>query len=267
MLIGVGVVAGLRKHRGNSITFLVLIVCAAILAVGTAGTIFASFNGWLIRDVPFFSGYREPQKFVALIVMGYAYFGGLGAATIVRIVRKKFPHAKDFYQFIILLACLLPILYQPLMLWGFDNQLRPVAYPASWYQTKTILDKDRSSYNVLFLPWHLYMKFSFVGRVVANPASQFFTEPVLTSMNPEFKHATGYPQTAAGMRVQQLLSDASHNTAFPKQLSALGIKYVVLDKEFDYRSYDYLDSFSAFKLVLKTTDLNLYEIQSGGERT
>ena len=81
-LVLAGVVIVWRRQRTVAVIGLSLIVIAALLAVGTAGTFAASFNRFLVDTVPFFAGYREPQKFVMVIVLVYAYFSATAVAAI-----------------------------------------------------------------------------------------------------------------------------------------------------------------------------------------
>jgi len=251
-LVVAGMVRTWRQQRGLAVTLGGIGIVATILAVG------GPLNDWLASWVPFFGGYREPQKFVALLAFVFSYGAAQGAVALWQWLGQW----GSRYQQITLIVVLLPLLGAPLMLGGFAGQLRPRDYPADWYALNSYF-REHHAKKVLFLPWHMYMRFDFAGRVIANPADKFFDPVVITSGDPELKGAKSYGQTADQKYIgQALLPAAKKGGAIAGVLATKGVEYIVLAKEFDYKEYEYLQKQLGLKLVKDGPTLQLYKVES-----
>ncbi len=96
-------------------------VLSVLLASGISGTIAGVFE-FLFNNVFFFKGFREPQKFVALLVLAYAYLGCLGVSEFEKIARDPVHSAgakKAGAWLIIALALATPFIYSFTMFNGF----------------------------------------------------------------------------------------------------------------------------------------------------
>jgi hypothetical protein len=228
-------------------TFGLCLLLAVLLASGVV-------NGWLTRHVPLFAGYRESQKFAALIALSFALFIGLGFSRLLAAFRST------YYKAIVLAGSLAVWLaFTPIMFSGFDGQLVPRQYPSDWYAMNTYLQQDKSDYKVLFLPWHLYMRFQFAGRVIASPADNFFAADVVTSDNPELAGVEpAIPNADKVILTKRILPNGSANPNLATELANLKFKYILLAKDADYRDYRYIDGKSGLQLVKTSQSLNLY---------
>ena len=258
LLVGVGAIWAWKNQRRFAVFFSAAGILGLILAIGGAGTIFAPLNDWLYSNIPFFAGYRESQKFAVLIVLAYAYFGSAGIYWLSSTLRKR--KATDFAM----LGLLLPLLCTPLLLWGAAGQLKPVNYPADWYQVnKTLTKVDTDNAKILFLPWHLYMPFNFTNRVISNPAPQFFSVPIISSQDPEISGAHGYYDSTTQAINTLLAHRPAEDNQFARRLLALNIHYIVVSKSFDYKSYSYLNNEQGIKKYMDTRDLEVYRVMRG----
>lgn len=248
-----------------SIAFAAMFAMAVVLAAGTSGGIFAPINEWLVANVPFFAGYREPQKFVAIVVLVYAVFGALGVEQIIQWLRGR-KLANWYINTIAASLLIIPIATAPLMLWGFGGQLKTSEYPREWYAMNTYLEETvPQDTNILALPWHLYMRFDFAGRIIANPMDKFFAPELVISNDPEFDGAKAYASTDTQTKLDSaILGEAPNRTDLGKRLADLDIEYVLLAKEFDYEKYDYLDKQTDLELVKEDASLKLYKVKTGG---
>ena len=120
------------------------------------------------------------------------------------------------------------------------------------------LDQDSADFKVLFLPWHLYMYFRFADRIIANPARDYFDKPVFVSNNLEYMGASPTFPDADKSRLNIILASAADGTHLGRQLTPLHIKYVLLDKDADYRTYGYLDQQADLRLVESNLSFRLY---------
>lgn len=263
LILGLVVIGWYRlyhRQRRLAVSLAVAAMVAAILAQGTTGTIVAGINRWIIDVVPFFAGYREPQKFVMILVLVYAICAAYGLAQLWQWVQeKKQPIAMHDLAG---LSLAISLLFSPLMLWGFHGQLLAKEYPKDWYA----IDKQIQAHpngSVLFLPWHQYMRFSFADRIVANPADRFFAANVIISNNPELKGLDHWTNDAQQAFIEKtVLPDAfAGKRVMAHQLNSIDVGYVLLAKEHDYRKYDFVQAQPGLKLVSDTATMQLYKVE------
>jgi hypothetical protein len=254
-------------------------LAALVLAIGIAWPPVAGLNRWLYAHLPFMRGYREPQKWVALVALALAYFGAKGVGVIIEGIGYRVKGSPvgtkieatspmlsrsgnwkiKIGSLLTLVLLLLPILYTPTMLWGFNGQLRPQNYPGDWYAVNARLNEDQDQFRVLFLPWHQYMSFEFAGRVIANPAPRFFDKPIIAGDNAEIGLIERQVSNLASEYVEAEVLDRSANMKHAgERLAKLNIKYVLLAKEYDWQEYDWLNSQADLRLEAQTANLRLY---------
>lgn len=269
-----GLVVGIRRKEGRwrAVVFGVTGFVAYVLAVGVAHPYTAGTFWFLVKHVPYFSGFRDSQKFVALLVISYAYLGSIGVDDILaRLEKLKTGWLKKCAMVVPALLLLIPVYYTYPMLWGFSGHLNVTPdYPRSWYQVNDFLNHDKQDFRVLFLPWHQYMHFSFTGKVIANPAGimtnppgSFFDKPVIVGDNMEFGFGSGliYSESKNITSIfieEKIISKGPSINDIGKRLLLLKVKYVVLAKESDYQQYAYLDSQKDLDLVKDTETLSVY---------
>jgi hypothetical protein len=230
-----GVVLWRQRRRGELAVFGGCIVIGALLGAGIG-------SEWLVAHVPFFAGYREPQKFAALVALGYVVLGAVGFAALVRRA-ERWGRFRAGLVTGLLLA--LPFALTPTMPWAAMGQLRAADYPAGWYATNEWLNQDGDDFQVLFLPWHMYMYLDMSERVTANPARQFFDKPVIVSDNPEYEGVALAADRSEARKIDAALKAASSNSdegqgGFAEALARQDVKYVLLARESDYEEYGWL---------------------------
>lgn len=252
-----GVVVAWRSMKRVTIAFVVAFIVAVVLAIGTAGTVFASVNQWLIDGVPFFAGYREPQKFVGLCALVLVCFAAIGLAAVLHRVRAW---NKEYIPFVDATAAILPLCLAPMMVFAFHSQIKAAPYPADWYTVNRQLS-EQDNVRVLILPWHQYMRFDFAGRVVASPYQKFFDFPVVASSNPELRGVTSWPLNEQQKNIeQQVLPAAAKGQQIAPLLRESGITHVLLVKEHDYKKYQYLDAQNGLRVIDEGPTTRLYRV-------
>lgn len=247
--------------------FGVVAVLSVLLAAGISGP-FASVFEFLFNSVFFFRGFREPQKFVALLVLVYAYLGGLGVSEFEKIARDK-SQALGFNNYkkigawvIIFLALLTPIIYSFTMFNGFWGQLRPTDYPNDWYEVNNLLNQDKQDFNILFLPWHLYMDFKWIPNTqkrIANPAYIFFDKPVVQGDNMEVDSIYSSSTSPVSKYIESLLGNSDKIDNFGERMIPLNVKYVLLTKEVDYKKYFFLFNQTDLELIKETENFYIFK--------
>ena len=253
VIVGTGLVWLWRRHRGLAVLFAGAGIAAIILAIFGLGGV-----------VPALAGFREPQKFVALLALVYAVLAGMGVPVI--LARAKQWRKQFAFGTLVAAVALVPVLLTPSMWWGFSGQLSPRQYPADWFAMNARLNQDSSDFRVLSLPWHLYMHYPFAGRVIVNPSENFFDKPMVVSNELEYKNSSPtFPDAAKTLLSKNILPNAQANPNFGEELSELNIKYVLLAKTYDYKTYDFLDRRPDLKLVAETPNLKLYRNLAYGQ--
>ena len=247
VLVIIGAVMVWRQKREVGILLTASAVVAALLAAGVG-------TAWLADYIPFFAGYREPQKFAALIALSYAAFTGFAITWLFIRIKATAGRLVIAVAFALVLVGLTPVMFG-----GFDGQLIPRHYPPDWYAVNQQLNNDTGSYQTLFLPWHLYMSYQFAGRLIANPGGGFFDRPLLVSDDPELgsiKPAVANAQKQ--LLTTRILPQAADSNTLGQQLVPLHVKYVLLAKDDDYQAYSYLDHQTDLHLITETATLKLY---------
>lgn len=249
VVMGIGLIKAWRRNR----MLVGIAVGSILLGIILAATPVIEL---LSKVIPLAAGYREPQKFVNLVVIGYSILGVFGISYIIEWASKRFSDAGG--QAAIIVGLFLPLAITPTMLWGFSGQLQPKSYPAGWSEMNQELKTIAEGKRTVFLPWHQYDTFDFAGRIIANPATKFFEAPVIVSDDPEFKNISPTIPDDEKNKISEALKNTK---TLPETLRSLDITYILLSKENDEVDYGYLDTLSGIKTIKENNDLKLYEIE------
>lgn len=221
-------------------------VIALLLEIGSSRPLTAGLVRWLDVNAPFYLGMRDSGKWAALIALVYSQLIGLGAASILvwvgRHVRGGISRAwvEAIVTGLLLAAA---VYYGNGLLFGLHGEIMPSQYPSGWYAADDALKADPYGGRTLFLPWHEYMSYSFVrnqNAIVAPPAPAFFSTPIVVSANPEVNGLS--PPTDSDQVAISDLVHAGVRGRWAEVLALHNIKYLIVARELDWRSYDYLDS-------------------------
>jgi hypothetical protein len=249
-LVGLGLVTARRRTDRLAWGLAAASLVGWVFAMGLVTTTLAG-------PLPLLRGYRDPQKWAALLALADAYLLAQGLEW----WRQKQP---GWMREGASLAVLLTLAWTPVLLWGAGGQLRSVSYPASWAVLGRRLDAKSEQFKVLLLPWHQYLYLDFAQRVVAWPAGAFGRHQAVTSDNPELPGVwprSSQPDNDAIER--HVLAMAYSGQMAGAELGKLGIRYVVLLKQADWDSYDWLQHQNQLQLVDETADWQLYQVKEG----
>ncbi|MFC1941904.1 hypothetical protein ACFLWU_01640 [Chloroflexota bacterium] len=231
-----------RPNRKLGVSLAIVYAVAFPLAVGASFEITGRLLEWLSSKAIIFSGFRDSHKYVALFCLGYAYLGGLGLMTIFTDLKQQGGRALKWISYgVIISAFILPLIYS-FTIFGTWGQVKPTDYPDEWYEVNDILNQDQDDFNVLVLPWHLYMDYTWLPNKdirLANPARQFFDKPVIIGDNIEAGNEYSDSMDPVSRYVEYLLLHPEVEN-LGELLVPLNVKYVLLMHEVDYGRYDYL---------------------------
>jgi hypothetical protein len=226
---------------------------ALVLEMGVSNPVTTGLVTWLDSTFPLYRGMRDAGKWAALLALVYSQLLALGTAAILGWLRARpWPPARIELVGAVATGLLLalPLYYGNGLLYGMHGEIKPSSYPPGWYAADRVLAADGHPGRALFLPWHLYMSYSFIqnqNKVVAPPAPTFFSIPVLTSTNAEVGGIAA-PTDPDQVAISKLVA-AGQQGHWPEVLTTLNIKYVLVAREVDWASFWYLDYMPAFVKV------------------
>jgi hypothetical protein len=227
--IGLGVYSLCTKAYCDDLALLLVLGAGAIVfSCGIAPGPFAALNAWLFEHVPVWDGFRDSEKWSALLLVVYAILWGRGVAVALSAVRE---YARPYLLGVLLTV---PLFYVPTMVPGFLGQLKPLWYPDSWQQVDAILSQDPAC-SAVFLPWHQYYSARFAdGRLIGNPASKYFHCQMYVSHDPEIGTIDAIGESALYYRINAILT-APHAQAdlAIADLKASGIRYIILSRDLE----------------------------------
>jgi hypothetical protein len=242
------------------IPFVSLGIISLFLAMGAAVDFTRSIYTWVYNMVPFFIGFRDSQKFIALLCLFYSYAGALGLSEITGIFRKKGRLAKVACMAIALVAILTPLAYAFTM-FGTNGQLKVTDYPQEWYEANDLLNQDESDFNVLFLPWHHFMDYSWLPNTqkrMGNTTHLFFDKPVISGDNMELMGLYSQSNNPISKYVEFVLDKGNGINNLGELMAPLNVKYVILVNEVDYKLYDFLYRQNDLSIMMQKPGLTLF---------
>lgn len=238
-------------------------VISLVLAAGMAVKFSQPLFEWLFNHLPFFGGFRDSQKFIALLCLCYAYLGGLGVNELAKGLSRFGKGARKgkglVMRAIVILALLTPLAYS-FTIFGANGQLGATKYPEEWYEVNEYLKQDEDDFSVLFLPWHLYMDYSWLpnrDKRLGNPAECFFDKPIIYGDNIEAGGVYTQSPKPISSYVGFLLTHREGISNLGELLAPLNVKYVILTHEADYETYDFLYSQQDLKVELEKQGITL----------
>ncbi|MCX6715652.1 MAG: hypothetical protein NT077_01385 [Candidatus Taylorbacteria bacterium] len=267
-IILVGIYAGFTDKRFRNMTiFSIAIMCLAVVfSCGVGAGIFQNFNIWMFEHLSFWKGFRDTEKWSAIVAVSYALFAGLGSIKIL----SYFENANQSLWFtkykrsIFYVLLAIPLLYTPMMLFGFAGQLKTTQYPNSWAEVNNVLKQDKSC-HALFLPWHGYYNLKFNNDILtANIARNYFDCDIIQGRNMEL--GTISSQGGNGEEYSSVEKMVTDNNANPDAtidlLKQKGIKFIIFTTDIQFEDpykYPFLGS-SLLQEVIHRGDVYLYRI-------
>ena len=251
-----------KKLGAYTKAFIVLASAALILGIGLSGQNTAPIFNFLFEHIFFFRGFRDSHKFVGLLVLAYAYLGGLGVDDFAKHLKgNRIKKAQILPVIVVTLALTSPFIYSYTM-FGFHGQLKPIDYPKSWYEVNDLLNQDKDDFNVLFLPWHAYMDFNWIenkDKRLGNPAPSFFDKPVIGGDNMEVGGIYSQSTDPTSRYIEFLLQNSEDITNLGELVAPINVRYVILAKEVDYKKYDFLYSQEDLELIIENENLIVFK--------
>ncbi len=245
--------------RRNVVGLGLSVLVALAVACGNQGPT-ASLYMWAFDHVPGFAIMREPQKCLAVLALVGAVLFGFG----IDLLRER-STGHGGRVMVLLVAIVVPASLSPGIFWGYGNRLHGVDYPASWSAADRLI-ADRTADGggkTLALPWHQYLSFDFTeSRTVANPSPTFFRSPVISGDNAELPGLATSSTLRSSAYLSFLFSNGRSLTRFGSLVSPLDVRFVVLERSSDWRTYAWLRQQSDMTVVSDTPEIVVFENMS-----
>lgn len=252
--VGMRFVLTSKEYKVSARFQAVLLIPSAViglfLAMGAQGPTGSIFE-WMFENIPGFQIMREPHKFLALTLVAYAYYFGAGAHWLIEIVRTNYAKLLTV-GLLVTLVCA----YTFKLFWGFNGQVEPVSYPNSWAEADAEMGEGDG--YVLALPWHLYIRFPWVGRTVANPMGSYFRREVIFGDNIEIGRIKTQSVNPRSLYLQYLFSKGRQIRRFGNLVSPLNIQFILLAETPGPNLYRWLKRQEDLSIVRTWDDLVLF---------
>lgn len=249
VLLGARRLPGRWGGRASALAALGLVVALASAVPGLR-LLYAHVTGTLLGGA-----LREGQRFLALFLVWLAPAVATGAVGVARGATRWAERAIWAVPAVVALALAGP------GLWGVAGALRPVSYPSGWYEARLAVAGEPGT--TLALPWHQYLDISFAGdRRVYNPIPDFFGGDVLSSSDAELGPSSEGGVDPREPELRRALVQITLGRWQSSALAHLGVRWVVLAHEVDWKSYRPLADDPGFEHVVATPSLDLFRVRT-----
>jgi hypothetical protein len=209
-----------------------------------------------LDGLPGASAVREGQRLLPLALVWLVPAAVLGALRLAERVRTAAAGAA--WSVAPLMVAI--VLCAP-GIWGISGALNPVHYPKAWHAA--LLVTQAKPGPVVALPFHEYLDIGFADdRRVLNPLPDYLGGDVITSSDPELGSPAQEAVDDREPRVRALVPAMRAGRTTSAQLAALGVRWVVLLHEVDWKRYRGLASDPGLRRVVTGTSLDLYEVRA-----
>ncbi len=184
VFFGLGAWREIRRRNDFALAMVCAFVPALLLSVGYGSALTRPIIDLFYGVVPFFRGLRDTEKISGVLAFAYALLVPFGVLYAISSLGRWFRMGEGMWVRVVsvIVVSIIPFLWAGTLLWGVLARVASHDYPFGWYESKRVLQEDPETRNVLFLPWHAYIRLNFAGyAMVGSPAQAFFSQPMITS--------------------------------------------------------------------------------------
>lgn len=184
-------------------------IFSGFFSLSLATPFLANINMWVLSTIPFFSSYREPGKWMAVVAIFYIL-------CIVILLTKTLGHWIRWFIWSLVAVLLWSSIYLFAVI-PLEKDWT-IQYPADRYQAKSLYPDILNSDNTIVLPWHWYLGCIFNDRrIIQNPAKTFFGPEIVYGDNMEGWGVYSYSTNPLSQDLTKILS----NRKAPIDIAAL----------------------------------------------
>ncbi len=240
-----------------------LVVCAVLgffLALGSRAPLTGRLFLFLYDHSSVMKLFREPQKFVAILVLAYSMLGAIGVERLLGRRSRKPVSRPSWKAVFVAVLLLLTLFYSFRVFGGLWGEARAVEYPSSWTEAKQVLDREAGDARVLFVPPYWYMRFDFTGgdRTIASPFPTFFEQRNVVAVAIE---VFGRQLNAGPLDryLEAAFASARDEGNLGATLALLDVKYVVFARNPASSLFSYVLEQEDMEVIKSWPDLVLLE--------
>jgi hypothetical protein len=231
---------------------------SAVLGMGPSFRLTEPIARFMFENVPGYGIFREPQKWIAVLALGYAVFAAVGfqmAADGLRRMHRAAPN-------LVAAAVVLPLAATSTMLWAFGGRVSLTHFPEGWARVERITSDSDGS--ILAMPWNQYQPMALTGgRFVANPLPNYFSADVKVSGDPRlFVRDETPPADPRDGYVDALIRNSGEMERMGALLAPMGVEWVALVHDADWGFYRFLDRQKDLRVAYEDNAITLYENES-----
>jgi hypothetical protein len=249
---------GEDRYRRAASALATSCLVAVVLGMGRSFPPTEPVARFMFERVPGYGIFREPQKWIAVLALGYGVFAGVGLQMLSSALRRLHTGARP----VVAAAVVLPLVASSTILWGFGGRVSLSHFPDGWQRAEEITrSKDGS---ILAMPWNLYQPMRLTGgRFVANPMSHYFSSEVLVSGDARlFVRNETPPPDPRDTFVDALIRGRRAIDRMGAFLAPMGVRWVALVHDADWPFYRFLFRQQDLSVAFEDDDITLFENKS-----
>lgn len=207
-----------------------------------------------VAQTPLGAALRDGQRMLALFLVVLAPAVAAGMTSLAADVRRALVSAVQA------LPALVALTLAASALWGLGGALAPASFPAGWAEAREAVRAAPGT--VVALPWHEYLDVGFAdGRRVFNPTPDYFGGDVVFSSDPELGRPSAEQADPREPQVDEVARQLRLGRPQSQTLAGLGVRWVVLLHEVDWRRYQSLADDGGLTAEVSTPALDLYRVE------
>lgn len=228
---------------------------------------------WMWNNIPFFHLFRNPDKFMTVIVTSFTVIFGISVAlAYTKIEAKNFfakPKLKQIFCFvaITLLVSGIFINSYPLLSGDLEGELEPIRIPKNYEESKEWLDAQEQPYRIMIVPFDSLLEaYSWGPKYDTLPVPyKTYNQPIVY-YHPREK-AAGLPEGTVTLSEFFYKYSESGSGRLAELLSLMNVKYVLVRDDLIQRlpRFEYRDGQWYEVDQREKTDASWYETLFGNQ--
>lgn len=211
-----------REKKWMYICFILALV-SLTLWIGMSTPFTASILSWWYEYLPFFSGYRESQKWIGVCMI----IVGIGSISCFIYLFSRLRHMLYTSYLFLVISLIVLLIWSPWAILGYRWQLKTTIFPSAYETLRNELREKEYRGTVLVLPWHMYLQCRFTPMAsVLNPIGGMLAPiPLIFPDNIEMEWLSTNSVNPTSQKITQFLE--THDRVI---LDAIGVDNILLMK-------------------------------------
>lgn len=209
---------------------------------------------WMYQHIPWYIGMREPQKWMALMMISYIFFFTQWSRYILENLPQRFViiGGKIFLLFIALF-------WSVQSLFAYAQHLRITDYPADTWEVREFLLSSKSVGETIVFPWHSYVACSWTRSIVTSNPIEYLMHPVNVTVSDNIEIAWLYSNSRSEFSAQVERYLREKDTFLLKDIWVK--KILFMNWCADYKNYDFLEDDNLFQKKYESNNFKVYELK------